>query len=80
MIYCLNIKASLFICKRLQLEYKMTQNRANKHLFGITDVNFFFFLTDRDGEMTSESKMRERMSENKRERMRERMYEKEREK
>lgn len=28
--------------------------------------------------MTSESKMRERMSENKRERMRERMYEKER--
>lgn len=29
--------------------------------------------------MTSESKMRERMSENKRERMRERMYEKERE-
>lgn len=50
----------------------MPQNHANKHLFGITDVNFFFFLTDRDGEMTSESK--------KRERMRERMNEKEREK
>lgn len=37
----------------------------------------YFSLTDRDGEMTSESKMRERMSENERERMRERMYEKE---
>lgn len=70
MIYCLNIKASLFICKRkAQLEYKMPQIHANK-----------LSLTDRDGEMTSESKMRERMSENKRERMRERMDEKEREK
>lgn len=43
MIYCLNIKASLFICKRkAQLEYKMPQNHANKHLFGITDVKIFF--------------------------------------
>lgn len=66
---------------KAQLEYKMPQICANKHLFGITD-EIFFSLTDRDGEMASELKkkfQKEREKDSERMRQWERKRERKRE-